>query len=273
MTISLSPDQLNDIKRYAVPSEINNFNPDYAGMYGYIYNTFGSQMLIDEPDQAYWFQQAADINRYLNYVAHPERYSQPITPTQSAYFIQQINIESLKLAGLIPDPSKLDIQIADISNHIAKNVYYDIAGLDKNGRESGKPKGIIPPLESQVSHDIQAAIVFARLGVSQWGGAFYFWDTKITEDGQVNGTGAKKIGQIIADSQKVDQFVEMTSIAMAKTIDKFHVGGEATSQAMLGAIKTFSYGYSDGLNPVALIPLLSGSPLLAAVFRSNNKKN
>ncbi|WP_211253596.1 calcium-binding protein [Alkanindiges illinoisensis] len=235
-------------------------------MYSYIYNTFGSKMLIDDPDQAYWFQQAADINRYLNYVAHPERFLSPVTPTQSAYFIQQINIESLNLAKL----NSSNENIANISNHIAKNVYYDIAGLDKNGNVSGKPKGIIPSLESQVSHDIQAAIDFAGLGVSQWGGAFYFWDTKITEDGEVNGAGAKKIGQTIVDAGKVDEFVKMTSIAMARTIDKFHVGGEATSTAMIGAIKTFSYGYSDGLNPVALIPLLLESPLLAAALAPNS---
>ena len=46
-------------------------------------------------EQRYWFQQAAQINFYLNKI--PENPS-AVPPSQSAYFIQQMNKESLTSA-------------------------------------------------------------------------------------------------------------------------------------------------------------------------------
>lgn len=37
--------------------------PNYADMYQYIFDNLKEKM---HPDQAYWFEQAAQINRYLN---------------------------------------------------------------------------------------------------------------------------------------------------------------------------------------------------------------
>lgn len=84
MTITLTQAQLNIINNdyiNKVPGK-----PDYAGMYQYIFDKVGSQM---PTEQRYWFQQAAKINDYLN----NEALGKP-TPnvSQSAYFIQQINI-------------------------------------------------------------------------------------------------------------------------------------------------------------------------------------
>lgn len=63
----------------------------------------------------------------------------------------------------------------------------------------------------------------------------------------------------------------MTSTAMANTIDHFSLDqfnddSEASITAFLGAIGTFSYGYSDGVNPLSLGALLVGSPLVAALL-------
>ena len=242
MTIQLTATQLAQMQ---IQYKLNTNKPDYAGMYRYIYDNFHTQM----PNaQAYWFEQAAQINRYLNDTS--------IEPSQSAYFIQQINKESLRLAGP-PALSPTDANIALISNTIAKNVYEDIVNNN----------GIIPSLENQVSHDIQAAIDVAGLGVSQWGGAFYFWDTKINETGDVDENAGIKIGKRIVDADKVDQFVEMTSTAMALTIDKFRdPQSDASVDAAIGAIKTFSYGASGGLNIAAAAGILLGSPLLTAIL-------
>ena len=119
MTIQISNDQLDFIK---VRFGLETANPNYAGMYKYIYDTFGQQMKDNnQSDQAYWFQQAADINRYLNN-------SVEVNVTQSGYFIQQIN----KLAG------KDNLKIKTMTNLIAQNVYNDI--VDING-------GVIPAFE------------------------------------------------------------------------------------------------------------------------------
>lgn len=163
-------------------------------MYDYIYKTYGAQMdaLNADKDQSYWFQQAAQVNEYLNDV-------NGVDPTPSAYFIQQINIESLKAAGL----SSSDHNIARISNAIGERVYNDI-----------KSGGLIPDLDNQVDSDISAAIIDGGLTVDQWGGSFYFWDRVLPEH-----TGTKTIGQYIADQGKIDNFVDMTSTAAARTID------------------------------------------------------
>ncbi|NUF53998.1 hypothetical protein HUN16_16785, partial [Acinetobacter seifertii] len=49
---------------------------------------------------------------------------------------------------------------------------------------------------------------------------------------------------------------------MARTIEDLGLGGDSF-QPVIGAIKTFSSGYSDGLNPVAIIPALLGFTGLA----------
>ena len=101
MTIQLTATQLAQMQ---IQYKLNTNKPDYAGMYRYIYDNFHTQM----PNaQAYWFEQAAQINRYLNDTS--------IEPSQSAYFIQQINKESLRLAGP-PALSPTDANIALISN-------------------------------------------------------------------------------------------------------------------------------------------------------------
>ena len=115
MTITLTADQLLEMQ---TKSGLNTLTPNYAVMYQYIFDKVGSQM---PTEQLYWFQQAALINQYLNNEALG-------TPTpnvsQSAYFIQQINILSLTLAG--PGHDASDTNIALISNTIGKNVYDDI---------------------------------------------------------------------------------------------------------------------------------------------------
>ncbi len=227
-------------------------------MYQYIFDKVGSQM---PTEQWYWFQQAALINQYLNDVA----LGKP-TPnvSQSAYFIQQINILSLTLAG--PGHDASDTNIALISNTIGLNVYNDIIQHD----------GLIPELASQVGMDINAALQTGHLNLSQWGGSFYFWDT--VPPAGIGGTsgvggadGVRKIGQIIVDSGNLSNFIEMTSTAMARTIAKFGLKGDGASiNALLGAIQTFSYGHTDGLGAIALDPLLAGQPLLAAELVYNS---
>lgn len=53
---------------------------------------------------------------------------------------------------------------------------------------------------------------------------------------------------------------------MARTIDKFDVGSDGQGAAVWGAIKTFGYGYSDGLNLAAIVPLLMGMPVVATLL-------
>jgi hypothetical protein len=60
MSIALTAKQVGDMQ---TTFQLNGPNPNYAGMYAYIHRTFGSQM---SSDQAYWFQQAAQVNGYLN---------------------------------------------------------------------------------------------------------------------------------------------------------------------------------------------------------------
>ena len=107
MAITLTTAQLQKMQE---DNKLATDKPNYAGMYQYIFKVVGSQM---PTEQWYWFQQAALINQYLNDVA----LGKP-TPnvSQSAYFIQQINILSLTLAGQGHDAS--DINIALISNTI-----------------------------------------------------------------------------------------------------------------------------------------------------------
>ena len=58
---------------------------------------------------------------------------------------------------------------------------------------------------------------------------------------------------------------------MVRTIAKFGIQGDGASiNALLGAIKTFSYGHTDGLGAIALDPLLAGHPLLAAELVLNS---
>ena len=85
MTITLTQTQ---IKKMQDDFELQSVTPDYAGMYAYIHRIFSSQML---PDQAYWFEQASQVNGYLNGQAGYD-----VTP--SAYFIQQVNKPSLHAA-------------------------------------------------------------------------------------------------------------------------------------------------------------------------------
>ena len=73
MSIALTQKQLTDMQ---TEFRLNELKPNYAGMYAYIHRTFGSQML---PDQAYWFEQASQVNGYLNGQAGYD-----VTP--SAYF-------------------------------------------------------------------------------------------------------------------------------------------------------------------------------------------
>lgn len=238
MSITLNQAQIDEIDIFIIPSRFNNFKTDYAGMYEHIYKTYGAQMdaLNGNKDQFYWFEQAAQVNEYLNDVDN-------VPPTPSAYFIQQINIESLKAAGKDYDP----VSIARISNLIGERVYNDI-----------KEAGAIPNLESQIDSDISAAIKDSGLTVDQWGGSFYFWDEVLPEY-----TGTKKIGQYIADTGKIDNFIDMTSTAAAKTIDKFAnklVGDDSSTQALIGAIDTFSYGISeDGINPLSVLAIPLGT--------------
>ena len=51
--------------------------PNYHGMYKHIHDTYGSQM---PKDQKYWFEQAEQVNEYLNDI-------NGVDPTPSAYFI------------------------------------------------------------------------------------------------------------------------------------------------------------------------------------------
>ncbi len=244
MTILLSTAHLEKIKEFVEPPpDAVNFKPNYAGMYGYIYDTFKDQM---PSDQEYWFQQAAEINKYLNDPILENR-------TPSAYFIQQMNILSLEAAnnGFAPTPANIKL----ISNTIGEKVYTDIV-----------TNGAIPELDNQVSDDIAAAIQVGHLSLSQWGGAFYFWDYVVPQNPSIaEADGVRTIGEIVVAANKVQQFVDMTSKAMARTINELGlVGGDATIQAVLGAIKTFSTGSAaGGFNEVALIPLLLGSPILA----------
>ncbi len=86
---------------------INSATPNYHAMYDYIFKTFGDKM---PDDQKYWFEQAGQINQFLNNLSG--------TPSPSAYFIYQMNKESLKAAGL----NYSDANIAKISNAIGANV-------------------------------------------------------------------------------------------------------------------------------------------------------
>ena len=108
MTITLTVEQLSKLKEFV---DTDEGTPNYAGMYQYIFDQVGEQM---SPKQAYWFEQAAKINAYLN---KPDE----VEPSQSAYFIQQMN--KYALGG-----SASDGKIADISNAIGANVYQDIVG-------------------------------------------------------------------------------------------------------------------------------------------------
>lgn len=104
MTINnLTPLQLQNMQKdFSLDSQDPNNPPRYYGMYGYIWDKLHIQM---DTEQAYWFEQAAEINQYLNAVAIPEHERSAeeaklaANPSQSAYFIEQINIESLKAAG------------------------------------------------------------------------------------------------------------------------------------------------------------------------------
>ena len=184
-----------------------------------------------DADQAYWFEQAAEINRYINDPVNEQ-------PTQSGYFIQQVN----KIAG------KSDSQIKFMTNLIAEKVIKDIV-----------ENSAIPSLEQQVSADIAVALDEGGVSIAQWGGSFYYWDLVLPI------TDNKKLGQFIVDKSLDGKFIETTSSAMALTIEKFILKGntEGSIPAILGAFKTFSSGSSDGLNPIAIIPALLGYTDLA----------
>lgn len=242
MTILLTTTQLEKINEFVIPSSLNNFKPNYAGMYQYIFEQVGGQM----PDnQKYWFQQAAEINAYLNAVAIGDT---SVLAKPSSYFIQQINKLSLEIRAN-PNFPATDANVALISNTIGEKIYHDII----------QHEGLIPELSSQVENDINVTIEVADLNLNQWGGAFYFWDTVLPD-------ATSKIGDIIVDAGNVDQFVDMTGTAMARTIDKFGFtggegGGDATWNAIKGAIQTFSYGYSgSSLKTVVWQPLLIQGP-------------
>lgn len=54
MTTVLTADQLEAINKLVIPSSENNFIPDYAGMYQFIFDQVGDQM----PDRRTWGQVA-----------------------------------------------------------------------------------------------------------------------------------------------------------------------------------------------------------------------
>jgi Ca2+-binding RTX toxin-like protein len=219
MTIAVDTLQLAKIKAFIEVTP--GTDPDYAGMYKYIFDTFGSQM---PNNQAYWFEQAAKINLYLN---NPSS----VPPTQSGYFIQQIN----KLAG------KDDLEIKKTTNLIAQNVYNDIVNINR---------GAIPALEDQVDQDIAAALKDGSINISQWGGTFYYWDLHL------KATNNQKLGDYIIQKGLDQDFIEITSTAMARTIDKFKASAPADSlQAVNGALDVFTDGY----------PFISKAYLLANI--------
>jgi len=232
MTILLTPEQLFKIKEIAEPSE---GEPNYADMYLYIFKELGDQM---HPDQAYWFEQAAQINLYLNNPGNS------VLATHSAYFIQQINKLSLESAGLVASDDKIKI----ISNAIGANVYADI--IKAKGSNDGEDIYYLPDLTSQVKSDIQAAINDNGLGLSQWGGSFYFWEYVLPGD-------SRKIGQIVVDDEEgLKNFIDMTSKAMARTIDKFGLLNGESKTAAIAAVSTFKWGSVGGTNPLAsFIPI------------------
>lgn len=74
-------------------------------------------------------------------------------------------------------------------------------------------------------------------------------------------TNHVKLGKHIIDSGNLDQFIEMTSTAMAKTIDKFGLGADGSAEAMWGAVETFIEGGSGGANPLVVLPYHMNIPL------------
>lgn len=139
---TLTSEQLTRIDGFVNPAD--GSSPNYAAMYEYIFLQVGDQL---PADQAYWFQQAAEINQYVNDVSN----GFDLNPKQSAYFIQQMN----KASG-----NSSDDDIANVSNEIGLRVYNDI--IDGNG--------MIPDFSSQIVNDIKGAIVDSSLDLSQWGG-------------------------------------------------------------------------------------------------------
>lgn len=62
MSIVLTKNQLNEINKLIQPSVINNFTPNYHGMYQYIFDEFKGKDDVMPKNQQYWFEQAAKIN-------------------------------------------------------------------------------------------------------------------------------------------------------------------------------------------------------------------
>lgn len=126
MAIKLNQEQIQNI-------ELSLASKDYPEAYRYIANILSSNKEHPEYNnkQIYWFEEAANINEYLN---EPSRTSH-LKP--SAYFIEQINL----ISGKEPD------QIKFMTNKIAEQVLIHIVET-----------GSIPNIEEQINDDISVAL-------------------------------------------------------------------------------------------------------------------
>lgn len=216
--VALTSNQLDQIKAFG---EAKN----YAAMYRYISNEIIAGRIQNVPQgQAYWFQQAANIN-------------QNNTKSPATVYIREVTRLGLNI-------NSNDPRVQTISNSIGLAVY-----------ESIRSSSSIPSFGNQIKSDISGAIDFGGMTIGGWGGAFYYWDAPFTNPS--TGLTTTVGSYILSNPAEYNKFLDVNSQAVVNTVKQLGIGVLANDpdgflQAMSTGLKNFALK-----NPVVGIELQS----------------
>ncbi len=174
--LKLTEEQVNEVKRLTA-----NGTKDFHKAYDYVSTIIADNPDVDD-DTKVWFQRAAEVNR------NDEK-------SAANNFIRTVSGFGRRWDGKSPDG------LQDTSDGIGKLI---VGGIMEDGK--------IPPVTELVRKDVQQALEDGNQSIGGWGGAFYYWDLPITEDG-------KTVGDLILeDPEEYEKFVAVNAAALNRTV-------------------------------------------------------
>jgi hypothetical protein len=190
--ISLSGEQLQ---------ELNNriASGGYPAGYRYILSIIENNPDVSDGTK-FFFKGAAQVNENA-------------LGSDANLFIRSVTESGLAWDGrLASDPEARDAQLQAISDKIAENVFRQI------NRDEG-----IPDTSTIVRNDALSAVNDNGQTLGGWGGAFYYWDTPIRDDGTTVGQ------QIQSDPADYEKFIAVNARAILETVQR---NGPSPEQAL-----------------------------------------